>query len=545
MFPLIRQSKSVSRSAIAGALLFALPALEPAELPKQTLAVTTRLIELSVIAENGEGQPVPGLRTDDFKLYDNGKEQKIAFFNVESTANRRPPAGSIPPDIYSNRFERLGGYPNNATVVLFDALNTELLDQAYARKQIIRFLEHLRPDDLVAVYVMGRGPRVLQDFNGDPGRLLETLANFKGTQDPSLDAPLYDPSLTSGAHFNSWLGELNFNLVQYFDRDRAFRTARSLTAIARHLERLPGRKNLIWVAGDFPFSVGGDSIPITEKARRGSRSGWPEQERVVRAFTKANLAVYPVDAKGLLGPEEFRADKTTIVHQPRLVEQAKFSVMRTLAERTGGRASYNSNDLAGAFRRAADDSRLTYVLGYYPAHEQWDGKFRETKLTVNRPDVKLQYRRGYFALPDEPENAEYREETLEAAMFSPVEASGLGLTVRADLAEKNELNLFIGVDPRDIAFRPEESEWACDLDVWLVQLDRREKHLETIARTNKLRLGQLDYERIMRTRGLVLPEKMKPSNKSLLVRVMVRDLSSGALGSVTIPIRRMIDEKGK
>ncbi len=243
-----------------------------------------------------------------------------------------------------------------------------------------------------------------------------------------------------------------------------------------------------------------------------------------------------MDARGLLGPEEFSADRTSIVHQPRLAEQAKFSTMRTLAERTGGRAFYNSNDLAGAFRRAADDSRLTYLLGYYPSDDDWDGRFRKTRVEVKRPGVKLHYRDGYFALPDEPRNREYREETLEAAMFSPVEASALGLTVRADLSEKNELTLFIGVDPRDITFRPKESEWECELDVWLVQLDRQEKHLDTIARTNKLRLGQLDYERIMRTRGLVLPEKMKPSKKALLVRVMVRDVDSGALGSVTIPM---------
>jgi VWFA-related protein len=537
MFQQIRYSKFVNLSVVTVCLLAAAAAQEAPQEPQQTLSVTTRLIELSVVAETEDGRPAFGLHQEDFTLQDNGQQQKIAFFSVESTKGRRPPSGAVPPNVFSNRFERLGSYPVNATVVLFDALNTQLTDQVYARKQIIEFLEQLRPDDLVAVYVVGRGPRVLQDFNGDPAGLLETLANFKGAQDPSLDAPLYDPSLTPGIHFDSWLGELNFNLVEHFDRDRAFRTARSLVAIARHLERLPGRKNLIWVSGSFPLSVGGDSIPLTARAARGSRARWPEQQRVVRALTKANLAVYPVDARGLLGPEEFSAERTAIVHQPRLAEQAKFSTMRTLAERTGGRAFYNSNDLAGAFRRAADDSRLTYVLGYYPSDDNWDGKFRKTRVEVERPDVKLHYRRGYFALPDEPKNREYREETLEAAMFSPVEASGLGLTVRADLSERNELDLFIGVDPRDITFQPKESEWECELDIWLVQLDRREKHLDTIARTNKLRLGQLDYERIMRTRGLVLPEKLKPSKKALLVRVMVRDVDSGTLGSVTIPMR--------
>ncbi|MCP5112101.1 MAG: VWA domain-containing protein, partial [bacterium] len=488
----------------------------PASSSPQTLRVTTRLLEISVVAETKDGKPVSDLEQEDFTLLDDGRPEKISYFSIESSKSRQSAPRPLPPNVFSNRFERLGDYPVNATVILFDALNTKLTDQAYARQQIVKFLERLRPDDRVALYVVGRGPRVLQDFNGDPSRLLETLKNFKGVQDPSLDAPLYDPSLTPAVHFDSWLGELSFNLIEHFDRDRAYRTARGLVAIARHLERLPGRKNLIWVAGSFPISIAGDSVPLPVKARRRSRRESPELGRVTRALVRANLAVYPVDARGLMAPEEFRADRKTINHDIRLAEQAKFSTMRQLAARTGGRAFYNNNDLSGAFRRAADDARLTYVLGYHPSHDDWDGKFRETKIRVARPGVRLHYRRGYFALPDEPVESWYREETLEAATFSPVEASSVGLTVRATSSD-GALRLEIGVDPRDITFRAKDGGWECELDVWLAQLDRRERHLDTVARTNKLQLENLVYQRIMRTRGLVLPETIKPSKKALLV----------------------------
>jgi VWFA-related protein len=152
---------------------------------QQTISVTTRLLEVSVVAKDQAGRPVGGLTQENFTVYDNGEPQKLSFFAVESTEGRTPPPGKVPPNIYSNRFERLGGYPNNATVILFDALNTRLTDQAYARRQIVDFLQKLRPEDLVALYVVGRGPRVIQDFNGDTSRLLETLENYKGTQDPS------------------------------------------------------------------------------------------------------------------------------------------------------------------------------------------------------------------------------------------------------------------------------------------------------------------------------------------------------------------------
>ncbi len=75
--------------------------------------------------------------------------------------------------------------------------------------------------------------------------------------------------------------------------------------------------------------------------------------------------------------------------------------MNLLAERTGGRAFFNTNDIQGAIRRAIDDSRVTYVLGFNPDHGNWNGKFREIKIKVKRPDTNIRYRRGYFALADE------------------------------------------------------------------------------------------------------------------------------------------------
>ena len=543
MCPQIRFSRLLSRSLLAGLLIAASAAGRSKKPPKapETIRVTTRLIQLSVVARTADSKPAAGLTQDDFAILDNGKPEKIAFFTVES-ANTRGPARRLPPNIFSNRFERLGRYTNNATVVLFDALNTRLTDQVYARHQIIKFLEQLRPEDRVALYVIGRGPRVVQDFNGDTSRLLETLANTSPEQSGVLDAPLYDPAVTPAMHFNSWLGELSLNLIDHFDRDRAFRTARSLVAIAHHLERLPGRKNLIWVSGSFPLSIGADSVPLPVKAMRRSRSNSPELDRVVRALVRANLSVYPVDAEGLLAPAEFRADRNRVEHRVDLVQQAKFSLMRDIAARTGGRAFYNNNDLTAGFRQAADDSRLTYVLGYYPSHEEWNGKFRKTRIEVSRPGIRLHYRRGYFALPDEPDAPWYREQTLEAAMFSPVDASAVGLTVRADAARDGTFNLGIGVDPSDITFQAKAGGWNCDLDVWLVQMDKHERHLKTDARTNNLHLENLLYQQVMRTGGLVLPEKIKPSKKALLLKVMVRDVNSGALGSVTIPVARMLRE---
>ena len=503
--------------------------------PQETFRVTTRLVEVSVVAETKDGEPARGLKAEDFKLYDNGEPQKIVFFSRETPPRRRLP-GPLPPNVYTNRFEQLGEDVAGVTVILFDGLNTPLVDQVYARQQILKFLRQLRPGDRVALYVMGRGPRVIKDVSGDAGALAAALEHYKPEQRPSLDAPLYDPSLTPVAHFNAWLGELTFHLTDYFDRDRAFRTVRALTAIARHLERLPGRKNLLWVSGSFPISVAGSSIPLPERLKRSASTGkWPETDRLMRALSRANLAIYPVDARGLIAPRNYRADSRTVTADDHLKDAQIFSVMRKLAARTGGRAFYQNNDLVQAFRRATDDVRATYTLGYYPSHDEWNGRFREIRVEVARPEVKLLHRSGYFAQPDEPREHWYREEVLKAAMFSPLEASEVGLTVQVT-PEKGVMVLDLGVDAGDITFEPAEGQWKASLDLWMVQLDAKERHLETDAQTTNLTLSPLDYQRVRRAGGLRLMGRVKPKKKALLVKVMVRDVASGALGSVIIPV---------
>src|SRR5258708_37104025 len=71
--------------------------------------------------------------------------------------------------------------------------------------------------------------------------------------------------------------------------------------------------------------------------------------------------------------------------------------MEELADRTGGRAAYNTNDLTSAISRAMDDSRVTYTIGYYSTDQNQDGKFREIKVRVDRGGLGVPYRKGYFA----------------------------------------------------------------------------------------------------------------------------------------------------
>jgi len=507
----------------------------------EVLRATTRLVEVSVTARSKQGEPVAGLTQDDFTLLDEGVPQKIAYVRAETSHPSATPRRKLPPGLFTNRLDAEGALPTSATVILFDGLNTRLTDQVYAREQILKFLRQLKPGERVALYAMGRGPRVLQDFTEDSSALIKALATYKGATPASLSSPLYDPDISGPEHFEAWLGELTFDLYDYYGDDRAFRTVRALTAIAGHLRQIAGRKNLIWVSGNFPVSLDGDSVALPKRTGEGrpgqdKRDSWPEVARAARALSKANLAIYPVDAHGLIAAQEYSGPLTK--PELRNPDTSEIARMQILADRTGGRAFFNNNDLAAALRRALDDARITYVVGYYPSHHDWKGRFHKIELRLNRPDVELHYRRGYFAQPDEPGDSWYREQVLNASLWNPVDSTGMRLTVAVTPSAAGGLDLALQIDASDISFHPNGERRECALDVWLVQLDSKEKHLKTGARTNNLSLDQATFDKAKQVNGLALAEHLNPEPEAVLLRVLVRDVATGALGSLTVPLRR-------
>ncbi len=509
--------------------------------PEQApVRVTTRLVEVHVIVEAANGEPADDLTREDFTLFDGGHQERISLFAVESPRAIGPSDEPLPPNTFSNRLEQFVGAASSITAILFDGLNTHIADQSYARQQIVTFLGELQPQDRVALYALGRGLHVLQDFTSDSDALVHALASYEGDLTAESEAALRD-SLDPGlVQFRSWLGDLKLNLIDYYARDRALRTVRSLVAIANHLERLPGRKNLIWVSGSFPVWVGRDSVPLPVPPAGGQQQFWPEIERAARALNNSNLAIYPVDARGLMAPAGYSPERASFRETSPESHWSGIRTMEVLAERTGGQAFFNNNDLKRALRQAADDSRLMYALGYHPSHDTWDGKFREIKVRVNRPGLRLRHRRGYFAQPEEPRADWYRSGVLGAAMWSPVDATRLGLTVRVIPGPKRALDLELQLDAHDIALQPAAGHWEGKLDVWVVQLGPRDKLLDTTSHIADLRLNQPSFERVMRAGNLVLMERAKRANEAVLLRVLVRDVTTGALGSVSIPLERVV-----
>jgi VWFA-related protein len=337
------------------------------------IRVTTRLVEVNVIVRDKNG-PVRGLAKADFEIFDRGKARPIAFFS-ENSADAARPAEPLPPNVFTNRPERRGVDPASATVILFDAVNTPVKDQLRSRKQFLKFLEQLRPQDRVAVYSLGTSLRVLSDFTNDPKRLMATVASYRGRLDGSPDTPPLDRIATgdekSDAIWNNFLQESE---IAAQDR-RVELTLEAVEAIARHIGDVPGRKNLIWVSAAFPFESYG-YFPKTYSQ---------EITRMARALSGANIAMHPVDARGLIGLTAFSADGTRPAAAGTLGSQTPTGqpVMDMLAQATGGRV-FKNNDIAGAIRTVLDESESTYTLAFYPQNGDLDSTFHKLRVKAQR-----------------------------------------------------------------------------------------------------------------------------------------------------------------
>src|SRR4051794_7711431 len=98
------------------------------------VSTTTRLVQIHVIATR-KGQPVTGLTQADFEVTDNGEPQKLAFFAAEAGTPGAPPAPSA-----RGTFTNRGAATGAVTIILFDALNNQFMDRAFARDQVLRYL---------------------------------------------------------------------------------------------------------------------------------------------------------------------------------------------------------------------------------------------------------------------------------------------------------------------------------------------------------------------------------------------------------------------
>ncbi len=524
--------------SVAIVLAFAVATLA-ADQDRPVFRTGTRLTSIDVIVYK-DGRPVGDLTAEDFKIQEDGKDQKIEFLQVIDTTRALVPAASILAPATSGAQEVTnrpnGRIPVTATAVLFDRLNTRFEDQVAAREEVIKFFSQMKPEERVALYVLDSNElRILHDFTRDASALVRTMARFRGSTSTELaagDAPA-GPLAPMGiddldADTARWLEATRVMIETQTTIQRARSTLSALEAIAKHLAGVSGRKNLVWVSSSFPLIIGGgnDRYSITD-----------ELSHAVRAVSSAGIAIYPVDTRRLIAPFEGVKPTETLVgigrNAPSIPNPSGLSMtmpnadtMDELATRTGGRAYYNTNNIAGAIAKAIDDSRVTYVVGYYPTNDKWNDTFRTVKVSVRRPGVDVRHRSGYLGSP----TPSAKSDPLDNIARGTLDATGIGLTVSLDGD-----SVAVRVDPSGITMRPDGDMFDVSLELLIAQRLPDGELLKDLDKTLSLRLSSAQRDQLLKEGFSMTRTVALKSGASL--RVVVRDQPTGVAGSVSVVSR--------
>jgi hypothetical protein len=271
----------------------------------------------------------------------------------------------------------------------------------------------------------------------------------------------------------------------------------------------------------------------------------------LRALTRANVAVYSIDARGLLpgvldasylpaernpslrfsGGVGFRAQVAAdaVAEARRITENQ--GPMLELASRTGGRAFINTNDVLGAIQSAVTDASATYTLGFHPRAQRLDGSFHKLRVKiVNRSDTTVRHRSGYW---DAPEAIDANRE-LQEATWSPLDATAVGLTAVSGLTASGDVDLRVSVDIATLSLERSGARWKGRVRVVVVQSNDDREQVNFSDETLGLELKADTYERMLRE-GFAYHRVIRLSPRATRLRIVVMDQNSGQIGSLFVP----------
>lgn len=241
-----------------------------------TIHAETRRVLVDTVVTDKKGNYIRDLKAENFKLFEDNKEQPIKTLSFEDDTASPEKA------------------PTRYLVLFFDNSNMDLGDQMKARDAAAKFIDaNAAPNRLMAVVDFGGTVHIAQNFTADAARLKKVVAETKMSavsgspvQVASLGASAESMSSPSMSSSGSPFGGAAPNLVSAASEFGAHTLMLALRSLAKGLGTVPGRKTLVLLTSGFP------STPEIRS----------ELTAVIDACNRNNVAVYPLDVRGMAAP---------------------------------------------------------------------------------------------------------------------------------------------------------------------------------------------------------------------------------------------------
>ena len=548
------------------------------------MRVSTRLVLVDVSVTDKAGKHVKNLAASDFKILEDGKAQRVTLFSAEQPQASPAPASpipSLPPNVCTNRPE-YAMPPGGLTILLLDTLNTRAQDQGYVRTRMLHFLDtQLAAHDRIAVFRLGQSLRELQDFTDDPELLRDAVKEFTPEKPGQLDVEAVEKRLPhphesggTSAQTAQRLMTMLTQLREFYSEqanfaldERVQKTMAAFRILARAVGGHPGRKNLIWVSAAFPLTSAHKVVQYKADLSDPNRteaiseidlqhSYIADFHRTVALLADAQVAVYSVDARGLVGSmvsdaedsgaNEMSEFKTGAEYGEEISKQSAALIdsqatMTQFAAETGGRVYKNRNDIDHAVGLSIRDGAAYYSLGYYPQDKHWNGKFRKIQVQVDRPGLEIHYRHGYYAAPLET-NSQQAEQTADiASALAPASPEATLVVFDAKVSPpvqsaKMQVPVEFLVDVSTLSAAEDKDgkrEYTVEFHAAAFAADGKIAAHQDIK--FKAAIKQQDYA-AMRKQGLPFHTELELPPGRYQIRLAVRDDRTGFLGTTGMPL---------
>jgi VWFA-related protein len=424
--------------AFIGLVFLTFPLLGQDQPAPFVLKVDTQLVVQTVTVTGKDGKPIEGLKAADFLLTEDNIPQVISVFEFEKlddTVLPLPQQRVITPNAVAEGPAPLQSriapappgdslYQDRRLLALYFDMEGMRDDERFralasARKFIAT---QMTASDMVSIFTYSdSNVRVRQDFTDDRTALEEVITGLENGDE-----------IDFSFQFGQDSGEFNL-----FNTDRQLA---ALQTAVQMLGVLKGKKSLI----DFTGGINLQGVDNQAQLRA-----------TLNAARRANVAFYPVDARGLvasapMGNASQRSPGglgmytgATAMATMRGFQRSQ-DALYTLAADTGGKALLDYNDLSMGIVAAQRATTSYYILGYYPTNTTKDGKLRRVKITLKNPDYKASYREAYYADKEFSKfTSSDKERQLEEALMLENPVTDLTIAMELNYFQLNSAEYFV------------------------------------------------------------------------------------------------------
>ena len=389
--------------------------------PQPTFKSGVNLVEVDVVVTDKTGQPVRGLKREDFEVTEDGKAVTVEAFTAIDLPSAAPDAVMVADRSGVSLASNDQADEGRILLIVMDDYHVSFDAGRVAASRTIarRVVERMGPSDQAAVIVTSGQKNAQAEFTSDRSRLIAAIDRFFPQSEVGAQQGITSPSPA--------MGRGGFNFVQEI---KARWAMDALSNAAKTLALIPHRrKAVLLVSQGVPVSV--EDIVANQHAAGAAQA---LRDFIVTA-QRSNIAVYPMDPCGLDLDEG--------------CNNSSRDNLRSLAEHTGGFAVVNTNAPERSVDHMMAENGAYYLLGYVsPAPN--DGRRHRIRVRTRVANVSVRARDGYYSPKGRTRTVETAV-SVDSLIDSPVQSRGLHMRVAAvpaPLAQKPGATVAVGIEMR-------------------------------------------------------------------------------------------------